>query len=169
MGPGRKRADDSHAAFGNGIGCVDNTERRFATRDQPRIDERRDPPPPVGTTEVRTDKGPFPFKTVVIGWSLPGAYRADHWNLIQVGGVAGSYIRSGFYDLIDNKQIGDVDCFAQAEVLNTTVACYAEIKDKALDPLQIRDKMLDQLAEIWNPENSMGNSISAAITSTHAS
>jgi hypothetical protein len=142
------------------------TRFKFSTREQPRLDERREPPPPVGTTEVRTDKGPFPYKTVVIGWSLPGGYRSDHWSLQQVGSVAGGYIRSGFFDYTDNKQIGDVDCFAQPEVLNTTVACYAEIKDKGLDPLMVRDKMLDQLAEIWNPENSIGNSMGAAVYNT---
>lgn len=139
---------------------------KFTPRGDPRIDEKREPPPPVGTTEVRTDKGPFPYKTVVIGWSLPGAYRSDHWNLQQVGNVAGNYMYSGLYEYVDNKQIGDIGCFVQTEVLNSTVLCYAELKDKTLDPLQIRDKMLDQLAGIWNPENSQGDTINAHINNT---
>ena len=31
--------------------------------------------------------------------------------------------------------------------------CAAELIDKNLDALQIRDRMLDQLAEMWNSDN----------------
>lgn len=125
---------------------------QFTERTQPRITDQRPPVPEVGTREVLTEQGPFDMKTVVVGWSLPGGFRSDHWNLQAVGSTASQYVAGAFYEEVDNKQIRDVGCFAMPEVLNTTVACYAELADKKLDPLRVRDKMLDQLSEIWNPE-----------------
>ncbi|MEQ1505816.1 MAG: insulinase family protein [Myxococcota bacterium] len=139
---------------------------RFAPRTEPRITEERPPVPPVGTTEVRTKQAPVDYKMVTIGWSLPGGYRSDHWNLIVVGNTAGQYIASAFREEIDAKRIGDIGCFSQTEILNTTVMCYAELKDDKLDPLDVRDKMLDQLAEIWNPDNTTGGTLGANISNT---
>ncbi|MEZ4234871.1 MAG: insulinase family protein [Myxococcota bacterium] len=126
---------------------------RFSTRDAPRITEDRPPVPPVGTTEVVTREAPVEKKTLAVAWSLPGGFRSDHWNLQLLGNFASQYIFQGLYEEIDNKQIGDWGCFSQAEVLNTTMICIAELKDEKLDPLRIRDKILNQFAEMWNREN----------------
>lgn len=140
---------------------------RFSTREAPRVTEERPPVPDVGTTEVLTRKGPFPNKLVVVGWSLPGGYRDDHWSIGAVANFANNYIGNGLFDYLDNKQIGDWGCFSQVEVVNSTVACMAEIKDKKLDPLIVRDKMLDQLSQMWNPENTQGDTINAAVSNTY--
>lgn len=129
---------------------------RFSTREVPRITEERPPTPPLGTTEVRTRQAPVEDKLVVVGWSLPGGFRSDHWNLLQVPELANRYIANGFRDELEQKRIGDVFCFAQPEIVNTTMLCGAELLDDKLDPLIIRDKMLDQLSEIWNPDNITG-------------
>jgi predicted Zn-dependent peptidase len=124
------------------------------THPKPRIDaNERTPVPPLGTKEVETRQGPFEKKMVAIGWSLPGGFRNESWNLTVLGNVAGNYVYQGLYDLVDRKKVGEVGCFAQPEVINTTMVCYAELLDKDLDPIQVRDDMLDQFSNLWNPEN----------------
>lgn len=136
----------------------------------PRITQAPSPVFPVGTTEVLTRQGPFEYKTVVIGWSLPGGFRQDQWNLEMVGNTASQYVASGpiFNDWMDpdDPKIRDVACFSMAEVINTTVLCYAEVLDDKLDPLYVRDKMIDNLAEIWNPENFTGIGFNGQIYNT---
>lgn len=139
---------------------------RFSTRDAPRITEDRPPVPPVGTTEVKTKQAPVDYKTVVVGWSLPGGFRSDHWDLALLGQTASQYVAGAFEEEQQQRRIRDVVCFTQPEILNTTMMCLAELVDKKLDPLQVRDKMLDQLAEIWNPENTSTATIQAAIYNT---
>jgi predicted Zn-dependent peptidase len=131
-----------------------------ATR-PPRITSEPTPVYPPGTKEVLTRQGPFDRKTVAIGWSLPGGFREDSWNLIVLGNVASSVVANGLSGLSQAKKVGDVGCFAQPEVINTTMVCYAELLDSDLDPLMVRDEMLDQFSELWNPENLMGTGMGA--------
>ena len=140
----------------------DNREQfRFSKREAPRITEDRPPVPPVGTTEVVTKQAPVKNKTLVIGWSLPGGFREDHWNLRMVGNVATNYLYEGLWQEVDQKRIGEMWCASLSEVLNTTMICKADLLDKKLDPIQVRDKMLDQFAQMWNPENFSGATINA--------
>ncbi len=128
---------------------------KFSESPPPRITENRPPVPDLGSAEVREEEGPFDYRTVVLGWSLPAGFRDDQWNLQILGVLASNYIASGFVDELDQKRITDLGCFAQPEILNTTFACYAELKDDDLDAIRVRDRMLDQFAEIWNPEQSV--------------
>ncbi len=123
----------------------------------PRISEDRPPVPELGSAEVQTRQWPLESKMVVVGWSLPGGYRSDHWNLQMLGNLAGQVVSQGFYEDIDRKRIGDVSCGSWAEVTNTTFFCYAEIKDKGMDAEVVRDRILDQLPELWNPEKAQSN------------
>lgn len=126
---------------------------------EPRISEDRPPVPEVGTTEMRTKQWPLDSKMVVVGWSLPGGYRSDHWSLQLLGNVAGGFVRNGFAEDIDRKRIGDVTCGSWAEVTNTTFFCYAEIKDKSMAPDRVRSQIIDQLSQIWNPELAQSNMV----------
>lgn len=125
----------------------------FVTRGGPRITEQRPPLPELGSAEVRYEKGPLDYPYVLLGWSGPGGYRADHWNLQVAGNLAGRYIQRGFPDEIRDKKIRDIGCFALAEIQNSTFMCYIELVDPELDPERVAQKALDQFAEIWNPEN----------------
>lgn len=127
----------------------------------PRITQEPTAVPQLGTTEVLTRQGPFENKAVAIGWSLPGGYRDDSWNLQVLGFVSGNVVASGLNDLVQAKKVGDVGCFANPEIVNTTLICYADILDKDLDPLQVRDQMLDQFSELWNPDNVAGTGMNA--------
>jgi zinc protease len=132
---------------------------QLAKREQPRITEDRPPVPPVGTTEVKTRQAPVPHKTVALGWSLPGGFRSDESDLILLANLANQYIWRGLYEELTDppgarsERIGEFGCFVQTEILNSTMVCIAELLDDKLDPLQVRDRMVDQLAELWNPEN----------------
>jgi len=124
---------------------------------EPRISEDRPPVPELGSAEVQTRQWPLKEKMVVVGWSLPGGYRSDHWNLTMLGNLATQTLQEGFYEDIDRKRIGEASCGSWAEPTNTTFFCYADIKDKSVDPERVRDKILDQLPELWNPEKTQSN------------
>jgi len=128
-------------------------------RPEPRIKDERTGVPELGSTEVATRQGPFDEKIVAVGWSLPGGFRSESWNLNVLGNVAGNFVFNGLSDLRQQKKIGDSGCFTQLEVINSTAVCYVEILDKDLDPLQVRDDMLDQMSEMWNPDNIMGTGL----------
>ncbi|MEQ1565007.1 MAG: insulinase family protein [Myxococcota bacterium] len=125
----------------------------FSKRIEPRITDERPPVPPVGTTEVRTRQAPVDNRMVTIGWSLPGGFRSDEAELTMVANMANQYIWRGLYEELEDEKIGEFGCFVQPEVLNSTMMCVAELLDDDLDQMDIRDKMVDQLPEIWNPEN----------------
>ncbi len=147
---------------------------QFATRMNPRLSEQRPPVPPVGTSEVLYRKAPLTEgteKMVVLGWSLPGGYRSDHFKLILLGGFANQYVIGAFDEEIRNKKIRApsptnfmTGCWTSPDILNATLACGIEILDKEMDPLQVREKMLDQLAEMWNPENYSAAQSAEALT-----
>lgn len=126
---------------------------QFASVDKPRITEARPPLPPLGTTEVATKYGPVDNKTLIIGWSLPGGFRSDEWNLRVLGNLTSNYVFGGLFEWQDNEQIDFGGCTTWTEIENSTLFCYVDILDKKLDPLTVRDKMVDQLSQMWNPEN----------------
>ncbi|MBX2803609.1 MAG: insulinase family protein [Myxococcales bacterium] len=132
--------------------CNGCKQFQFSVREGQRLTDERPPVPPVGSTEVVERQGPVTTKTVVVGWSLPGGFRSDHQELEAVGRFANAFVAPAFADERRRRQVGDVGCLSQAEIQNTTVACYVEVRDKKLDPLRLRDKVLDQLPEMWNQE-----------------
>jgi zinc protease len=126
---------------------------KLAPREAPRITDAVTEVPPLGTTEVKTKYGPVANRTVAVGWSLPGGYRSDSWNLQMLGNTTAGYVTQGLTELIENDQLAEPLCGTLAEIVNSTLLCAVEILDKKLDPLQVRDKMVDQLSQMWNPEN----------------
>jgi len=127
-------------------------KRRVSLTDVPQV-------PELGSTEVLTRQGPFDNKTVVVGWSMPGGYRADHFELSITGNLLHQQVAPAFADLQKREQVGDVGCGSFTERLSTTVFCYVELKDEDLDPLRERDRLLDQVSDMWNPENFTPNTI----------
>lgn len=124
----------------------------------PRISstERREVPPP-GTREVGQERLPVETTTAVIGWSLPGAYRDDHWELQLLGGVANMAVMSGLRSQYPEREVGDrigtgSGCGTNPGLLNSTLFCFIEIKDSKLDPVNVAERALDQLAILWNPD-----------------
>ncbi len=119
----------------------------------PRITDERPPLPPVGTTEVQRRKAPVTNPYVLVGFSLPGGFRSDEYNHVVLANVASSFVTSGLTDAIRNKWIGDIGCFAQSEIVNTTLMCLAEIRKKdKVDMENVANTMIDGIAPMWNPE-----------------
>ncbi len=150
---------DPHLKDSKGERLLYNWTREGEKHPEPRITKERTAVPELGTTEVLTRQGPFENKAVAVGWSLPGGFRPDSWNMNVLANVTSNYVSNGLSDLVKAKKVGEVGCFAQLEVINTTMICYADILDDDLDPLWVRDDMLDQLSEMWNPDNIAGTGI----------
>lgn len=140
------------AAVGEKLLSVTPTDR------PPRIStaERREVPP-LGSKEIGREKLPVENTMAVLGWSLPGGYRDDHWEQIVLGNLTGFAIMDGLRSLYPERQVGDrigtgSGCSVNPQVENSTLLCFIEIKDKKLDPVQVAEKALDQLATLWNPD-----------------
>lgn len=132
-------------------------------REKARVTAEREPPPNPTSKEVITRKAPIANKRVMIGWSLPAGYREDHWNLQVLGNLASGYVANGLRYEIDKDKLDEVWCVTLPEVVSSTMMCQADILDSKLDPLYVRDKILDQLFQIWNPENTQGATLQAQL------
>ncbi len=127
---------------------VDPSERK------PRVTTERPEVPALGSTVVGHEEAPVDYPIAIVAWSLPGGYRDDHWNLQVLGNLAGSVMLSGLQTQYQEKQLGlaESGCFAQPEVLATTLMCLVEVRDSAVRPEDMVEKMLDQFATLWNPD-----------------
>ena len=132
--------------------CVDCRPLQLAQVDRTRITDERDPVPPVGTTEILQRQAPLDNKVVMVAWSLPGGYRSDHYELLTLGNLADGQVYSGFIEDIDRKRVVDAGCLVTSEIQNTTIGCYAEVRDSKMDLEDVAEKIMDQLPEVWNPE-----------------
>jgi zinc protease len=122
---------------------------------RPRVTAQRAPVPELGSKEVVRAKAPVDYTTAVIGWSLPGGYRADDLELRFLGNFASAFASSA-KSQFPSGTIGDIGCFTQAEVVNSTLMCYAEVKSSKVRAEDVVEKMIDQMSEIWNVENTAG-------------
>jgi len=134
---------------------------QFTPHTTPRVSENRPPPPPPASTDVVYRKDDVENTKVMVAWSLPGGFRDDRWDMLFLGSFASGIMGNGLGDEIRDHRVGRPDCGADEEALATTVLCEIDVMDDKLDPLQVRDKMLDQLSELWNPENYATDSPSA--------
>jgi predicted Zn-dependent peptidase len=119
---------------------------------RPRITAARDDVPPLGSKEVVTREAPIDNPTAVVGWSLPGGFRDDQILMNIMGNLAGNFVAQGLNQAYGRDAVTDVGCFVQAEVIHSTMMCFAEVKDKKLDPVKVTEKIVDQISGIWNPE-----------------
>ena len=117
---------------------------------KPRVTADRPPVPALGVKEIVTREAPVEKPFAMLGWSLPGGYRADHVEMQLLGNFAGNIIFGSLGSEWEGK-IGEAGCFAQPEVVNTTLMCLAELKDKDADPEDLVDAMLDQVYLVQQP------------------
>lgn len=121
----------------------------------PRIPAQRPEPPPVGIggREPQMRKGPVDRTTVLVGWSLPAGYHEDHFNLTMLGNLASGYVAQGL-DINFGKDViaEEAGCGAQPGLHATTLLCGVEIKNNKLDPVNVAEKMIDQMSAITDPE-----------------
>ncbi len=130
-----------------------------------RITNDRPPVPPLGSTEVLFEERPYGDdekdrgvkQEVMVGFSLPGGFRDDHWNLVMLGNVASSTLSFG---LRNEPGLGDAFCWTWPGVVNSTLICGVEVKSKKLhkDPVRVSEMMLNQFSELWAvPEDDLSN------------
>ena len=123
---------------------------------KPRIPWEPDtrPVPPLGTKEIVTEKAPIEKPVAAIGWSLPGGYRSNHLDLQLLGNLSSGIIMGGLREVYGGGDINynESGCFAQPEVLNTTIMCIAEVKNKKIRPEDVIEKMIDQVYKISSPD-----------------
>ena len=107
-------------------------------------------------SEVGVFDAPIADRTAVVGWSAPGGYQGNDLVMQVAAWQVQNQMRWGLrYDdrYVKNPDTRqkDIGCFALPQKANTNVLCFATITEKA-DPDEAVENMLDQLAEMWNPE-----------------
>ncbi len=112
-----------------------------------------EPPPPV-SQELKSFQGMVEDPVVVLGWSLPGAFRQNHvqWDMtVRMMNVAmGKYL---FPDWdYENEEIESFGCSYWPLKVNAMAVCYIEISD-AEDAQKYVDDALNGLYELWNTDN----------------
>ncbi len=118
----------------------------------PRVSPMASEPPPLGTKEVVTREAPVDNPIVLLAWSLPGGYRADHFELDTLGRFANGIVGNGLFQRYSSSEIGDTGCFVQTEVLASTMICLAEVKSKKVNKEEVLDTMLDQVSTLWSAD-----------------
>lgn len=118
---------------------------------KPRITDEITSVPPLRTHEVLYRKAAVPNTIALVGLAMPGGFRADEWNYAIVGNVASSFASSAFTDEIQRKWVDEVACFPNAEVENTTMFCYAMIKNTdRVPPEDAAKRIIDTFVEVSN-------------------
>lgn len=122
------------------------------TKVKQRVTADRAGVPALGDKTVHTEQAPIERPMALVGFSLPGGYRDDHLEIQVLGNLVSLVVTSGLYSVYSQSQIPEVGCFTQAEVVNSTLMCLAEIRDKDLKPEDVMEKILDQFILLWDPE-----------------
>lgn len=117
---------------------------------KPRVSEAdRAPVPDLGDAEIAVRTAPVDKPFALLGWSLPGGYREDDLELRLLGQFAGNAIIGGLSEEWQNKLDPTfVGCEVVTEKINSTMLCFAKLKDKSADPSKLTDAMLDQVYRI---------------------
>ncbi len=133
----------------------DNPEAELVFEEMPpRISGPSPEPPPPVTQELKHIPGMVDKPTIIMGWSLPGAYRGQdmQWQMtVGMMNIAlGKYL---FPDWdYENEEIEAFGCFLWGAKINSMAMCWIEIADGE-DAQKYIDTALDGLYELWNLDN----------------
>lgn len=108
------------------------------------------PPPPVDKS-IRHIKGPVTSPTVMVGWSLPAAYRDDD-GMMQIvvrnmASAVGSMLAPE--DPFDKERIRGLGCDLVPGVVHSTAICVISVMADQ-NPDEIAKKAVDALWEQWD-------------------
>lgn len=126
----------------------------------PRIDRNAAPPTPpeprdqtIGVYEANVEQ-----PLVVIGWTVPGAYRGHDANYGIAANIAGSLMEQ-YFDVNDARvdvDEGGVGCFLWDSKVDSKVICIVSIKKSVdlekFDATSVAERAADQIALMWNPD-----------------
>ncbi|MES2638765.1 MAG: insulinase family protein [Myxococcota bacterium] len=121
-----------------------------------------EPPPPPAPLLVKgdiagltTEHGAVEKPTLVLGWTLPGAYR-DYEPMMQMAAIQLQIaIRQEMHPSWDYKQdhsaVVDLGCFVQPAKEASMAWCFVEIGDEK-DAARLAEKALDGLYRVWSAD-----------------
>lgn len=144
-----------------------NTDKPYPWPDpttyEPRITPKTPYPPlpaPPELEEIPEYEAAIDNQIVAVGWSLPGGYRGQDTELNALGYTASVFLnsqlrRNDYLDTEDVKRgLKDPGCGTLVQKVHSMMYCAIEVTDtKRWDPDRVADLMVDQLPELWNPEN----------------
>ncbi|MBT3222870.1 MAG: insulinase family protein, partial [Proteobacteria bacterium] len=125
-------------------------------------DEEPPEPTPAFDTSVGTYQAPVEGPTVVVAWSVPGAYRGSYDQTMGAASyLASTMINMHFWDVYEvwhDEPVlpgdwGPIDggCFFWASQVDSKIICMLRVK-KEEDAERMGVKILDQMPMLWNPE-----------------
>ncbi|MBN2359486.1 MAG: insulinase family protein, partial [Deltaproteobacteria bacterium] len=139
---------------------------------KPRVTGPAAEPPPPADKSIRHIKGPVTSPTVMLGWSLPAAYRDDDGMMQIVVSNMTSAVSSMLYpeDIFDQQRIKGVGCFFEPGVHSSAALCIIALMADQ-DPDDIAKKAVDALWEQWDQaaRGRRGRSLGRAMTSSMVS
>ena len=128
-------------------------QRLQLAKPEPRVRTPSEPPPPVPEKTLARIVGPVTRDTVVLAWSLPGAYRDDEPLIeitVQTMGIAiGSLL---YPESEDKDRIEGLGCFPVMNRHASMALCYIELAE-GQEPEEIAGRAVDGLWELWNTDN----------------
>ncbi len=137
----------------------EDPEGAFDLKEPPvRVTPTWDEPPEPADTTISYHKGGVEKPTMVLAWSLPGAYRAHDPMMRMTGGswmtaAIQTYLVEDFDILTDEiEDLDSMGCFVWDEEINSAAMCFIEM-DEDDDPEEIREKALDGLYHMWDLNN----------------
>jgi zinc protease len=112
-----------------------------------------EPPKPIGH-EIKRYKGPVDKTTILIGWSLPGAYRGQDALMNMTVGMMNIAMGKHLFPDWDYRfdTISGFGCSFQPTKLSSTAVCFIETDGKE-KPEKLVNDALDGLYELWNTDN----------------
>jgi len=137
----------------------EDPEGPFELKEPPvRVSPEWDEPPEPADTTISYHKGGVEKPTMVLAWSLPGAYRSHTPMMRMTGGswmtrAIRTYLVEDFDILTDDiEDLDSMGCFVWDEEVNSAAMCFIEMSEDD-DPEEIREKALDGLYHMWDLNN----------------
>ncbi|MBW1880930.1 MAG: insulinase family protein, partial [Deltaproteobacteria bacterium] len=142
-------------------------EKLLDTMGQPvvRVTEKAQPPP-MPAQRLNYHDAPLDRPVVAVAWSVPGGYRGQDALWSQIAGTIGNQMWYRFQDpnqlrglkgdsriytdpVSNQKSVG---CGYEADTVNSTVMCFAELANDDVDGGRVGKEMIDQVSEVWNAD-----------------
>ncbi|MCB9758725.1 MAG: insulinase family protein [Alphaproteobacteria bacterium] len=136
----------------------ENPDAPIELREPPvRVSGVAEEPPPPASTEVTYHKGGTEKTTVLLAWSLPGAYRSNeplmNATVNMLNWFLYPYIDPDWDPLTDDlEDQSGFGCFMWGAEVNSTAMCFIEIGADR-DPEEVAEDALDGLYELWDVNN----------------
>jgi zinc protease len=110
--------------------------------------DREEPPMPQ-SQETATVSGMVDRDTVILGWSLPGAYCEDQPNMQVMANTLTQYVTNAIQTDWDGSYTSDVGCFVSAEEYFSQLICFIDVSASDYGSQRTVEKAADGLYRQW--------------------